>query len=280
VRSARLLGHQHHALEAVAAVAEGPVAITLCRGGARKTYYHTDPNEDAACFAFGAFGILVAVADGHHGARGAELAVEWLLANRAPEWTGSGGPADPDAWQESARETLQAIHREVLSQGESLRVEPAPTTLSLALVRPEAGLLLHASVGDSHVFLARQNDPKGHEARDLAWSTTGRRRCAFLGERYEGEGLREEHWVVGCEPLDEARAVLLATDGLSEVQIGVEDPAAAAAGAVEHALDSKPSLRALEACRKLTETALDAHRRNAAGDNMSAAVIWLDSGDE
>jgi serine/threonine protein phosphatase PrpC len=280
VRSARLLGHQHQTLEAVAAVSEGPVAITICRGGARKTYDHTDPNEDAACFAFGDFGVLAAVADGHHGARGAELAVEWLLAHRAPEWTGSPGAPDPEAWQRTARETLQAIHRDVLRQGETLRIAPAPTTLSLALVRPDAGLLLHASVGDSHVFLARALDPDAHEARDLAWASTGRRRCAFLGERYEDDRLGEEHWIVGCEALDDARAVVLATDGLSEVRIGVEDPAEAAARAVDHAAGCKPPLRPLEACRNLTETALAAHRRNAAGDNVCAAVIWLDSGNQ
>ena len=60
MRSARLLGRDQSALGAVAAIAEGRAAITLSLGGALKTYHHTDPNEDAACFALGAGGMLAA----------------------------------------------------------------------------------------------------------------------------------------------------------------------------------------------------------------------------
>jgi serine/threonine protein phosphatase PrpC len=277
VRSARLLGHQHHALDAVAAITEGAAAITICRGGAKKTYSHTDPNEDAACFAFGPRGALVAVADGHHGSRGAERAVEWLLTKLAVEWTTTDpGEASREAWCASAKSALQAVHREVIAQGRELRVDPAPTTLSLALVRPDDDLLLHASVGDSHVFLASPDTADRHVARDVAWATTGKNRCYFAGESYEDGDLKEPHWVVGCEPIGGTRAVLLATDGLSEVRIGVEDPEEAAARAVDHATTNKPALRPLEASRHLTEAALGAHRENRAGDNICTAVIWLE----
>ena len=47
MRTATLIGRDHHVIGALAAVAEGPAAITLSRGGARKTYEHTEPNEDA-----------------------------------------------------------------------------------------------------------------------------------------------------------------------------------------------------------------------------------------
>lgn len=272
MRSGKLLGHQHHVLDAVAAVAEGPAAITLSRGGARKTYGHTDPNEDAVCFAFGGQGALVAVADGHHGARGAERAIEWLLRSPAPEWTEGSEGRSPEAWREAARSALQTIHHELLDQGAELGVTPAPTTFSLALVRPAEELLVHASIGDSHVFRVSADT-----SADLGWATTGRRRCFFAGESYEGGELEESFCVVDCEPLSDTRAVVLASDGLSEVRIGVEDPPAAAALAVEHAAECRPALRALEAGRHLTETALEAHRRNASGDNMCTAVIWLES---
>jgi serine/threonine protein phosphatase PrpC len=272
LRSAKLLGHQHHVLDAVAAVTEGSAAITLSRGGARKTYSYTDPNEDAVCFAFGSHGTLAAVADGHHGARGAERAIEWLLRSPAPEWTEQSESHSSDAWRERARAALQTIHRELIDQGSELGVAPAPSTFSLALVRPEEGLIVHASVGDSHVF--RVSAEKSH---DLGWASTGKRRCFFAGDSYAGGVLEESFCVVDCEPLADTRAVVLASDGLSELRIGVEDPPAAAASAVEHAASCQPALRALEAGRHLTETALEAHRRNASGDNICAAVIWLET---
>jgi serine/threonine protein phosphatase PrpC len=271
VRSARLLGYQHHKLDVVAAIGEGPAAITLSRGGAHKNYSHTDPNEDASCFALGTGGTLVAVADGHHGARGAECAVEWLLEGPADAWTAADPAASsPEAWCEQMTSALQQIHRAVIAQGESLRVAPAPTTLSMAIVRPREDLVVHASVGDSHLFLASPD-----AARDVGWATTGKRGCYFLGESYEGGVLEEWHWVVGCESLERVAAVVVASDGLSERRIGVEDPEAAAAAASAHGSSVEPALRPLETCKHVTETALQAHRDNNAGDNIAAAVAWL-----
>lgn len=276
VRSARLLGHAHHVVGAVAAVAEGPAAITLSRGGAAKRYAHTDANEDAAAFAVGAHGVLLAVADGHFGARGAERAIEWLLQERAPAWTGRDRLAfSLEAWNEAAGAALQAVHRELLRDAEELGVAPAPTTLSLALVRPREGWLLHASVGDSHVFLAGAGAPEAPGARDLGWATTGRRGCYFAGESYEGGELAADQWVAGREGLAGVRAVVLASDGLSELRIGVEDPAAAVSEAVAGAADLAPERRALETARAVTESALTAHRRNRSGDNICTAAVWI-----
>ncbi|MDX1648907.1 MAG: hypothetical protein R3263_03550, partial [Myxococcota bacterium] len=67
MRSAILRGRDHHHLGAVDVVSEGPAAAAISMGGAPKSYAHTDPNEDAAAFALGASGRLVAVADGHRG---------------------------------------------------------------------------------------------------------------------------------------------------------------------------------------------------------------------
>jgi serine/threonine protein phosphatase PrpC len=277
MRSARLLGEANHVYGAVAAVAEGPAAITLSRGGAPKPYDHTDPNEDAVCFALGEHGLLAAVADGHFGARGAERAIDWLLRERAPQWTGAlVEKASPDAWCEAGVAVLQAIHRDLHLQADELGLAPAPTTFSFVLVRPEEGILLHASVGDSHVFLARPAGSDAHTAHDVAWASTGLSRCAFAGASYEHEHLEPGQFVVDCTSIGDTRAVLLASDGLSEQRIGVDDPPAAAAEAIDHARSRPRDLRPLEACRHLTETALEAHKRNRAGDNVCAAVLWLE----
>jgi hypothetical protein len=39
-----------------------------------------------------------------------------------------------------------------------------------------------------------------------------------------------------------------------------------------------PELRPLEAARALVEAALDAHRAQGAGDNVAAAVYWIEGG--
>ncbi len=79
VKSALLRGRDHTRLGAIEVVAEGVLAIALSVGGFRKSYRHTDPNEDAAAFACGEGGLVVAVADGHGGAVASEAALERLL---------------------------------------------------------------------------------------------------------------------------------------------------------------------------------------------------------
>ena len=271
MRSARLLGHHHQALGSIAAIGEGPAAICLSLGGAAKTYAHTDPNEDAACFAVGAGGTLVAVADGHFGARGAQCAVEWLLEGPAADWTAETPPASSSAaWHERLADALQQIHRAVVEQDRSLGLDPAPTTLSMAVARPLENLVVHASVGDSPLFLATTK-----AARNVGWSAKGVSGCAFLGERYEGGVLQESQCVVGSEPSAGLDAIIVASDGLCETGIGVSDAAAAAAAATTHGADVDLEFRPLETCKHLSETALQAHRDNRAGDNIGAAVAWI-----
>ena len=76
---AKLHGEASDALGAVSAIAQGSVAITLSKGGARKTYEHTDPNEDGAAFAIGPAGVLVAVVDCHSGRDAARIAINVVL---------------------------------------------------------------------------------------------------------------------------------------------------------------------------------------------------------
>ncbi|MFP6641730.1 MAG: protein phosphatase 2C domain-containing protein [Myxococcota bacterium] len=270
MRSATLLGRHHPHVGHLASVAEAEAAITLSRGGAEKTYSHTEVNEDAAVFALGEGGSLIAVADGHFGASGSEAIVEFLLSTHAPEWTGPGALGhDSDSWQNTALDTLHACGRAVLSRAGELGLPPAPSTLSLALVRPAEDTLAWLCAGDSHVFVVE--DTGAHE---VGWHSLGRERSYFLGyEATTREGLHDRS-LSGISPLSGVGAVVLATDGLSEPDIGVADPAAAAAAATERALDVEPQLRPLTAARGLAEIALEAQRGNRAGDNIATAVFW------
>ncbi len=255
-------------------MAEGPAAIALSRGGARKTYNHTEPNEDAALFALGDGGALIAVADGHHGASGSEAALEDLLQRTAPEWTAAGTVVGSnEAWQEMALDALLACNRAVLARAAELKVAPAPTTLALALVRPAEALLVHACVGDSHCFQATDT-----LVVERGWAALGRRDTYFLGYQAETREREQEKCVLGCRPLADTRAVVLATDGLSERGIGVTDPEAAVREAVREASRCEPELRALDTCKRVNQAAIDAQRRQRAGDNIGCAVLWLTAG--
>ena len=255
-RSALLLGRDHPRLGAVAAVAEGPVAICLSRGGARKTYSHVEPNEDAVGFALGA--------------GGSQLVLERLLADTARAWTARASPrSTPVAWREALIELLLAANHAVLADAGQHARPPAPTTLALALVRPTEDQLIFASAGDSHIFSVGADGV----VADLAAGDGG---AWFLGhETATREGI-ETHCRLGSTPLAGRRALLLATDGLSERGIGVEDPTAATRAAFDAALVYPPELRALQACKALCHAAVAAQRAQRAGDNVGCAVLWLE----
>jgi serine/threonine protein phosphatase PrpC len=271
VRTALLRGQDHTELGAIGLVSEGPAAIAICKGGAMKTYSHLDPNEDAACFAIGDGGMLVAVADGHDGASGAEAALRALLEECAANWVGERSPASsPEQWTEVAGRALSTLNSAVLRDGDERQGDAAPTTLSLALVRPREGLLYHASIGDSHVFQHRER------ATELGWASRERKRAYFLGYESQGSDGMLEKSQIGCETLEGVSAVVLATDGLSERAIGFDDPAGAVTEVVASALRSEPpELRAAEVSRGITEATIAVHKRNRAGDNIASAVLWL-----
>ena len=74
MQTAFLRGRDHQWVGGLELTGVGPVAIALSRGGARKTYSYTDPNEDCVAFAIGEGGQLIVAADGHHGELGSEAA--------------------------------------------------------------------------------------------------------------------------------------------------------------------------------------------------------------
>jgi hypothetical protein len=264
VRAALLRGREHLATGRVGTASTGSAAAAISVGGAPKPYPHTDPNEDAALCAAGARGSLVAVADGHWGHRAAELVLETLLATHAELWT-EGATRAPERWYQEVLAALGTLNEAVLEARSEL--QRSRTTLALALARPAEDLAVTASVGDSHVFQV-----VGERVIDLGGSRSGR--SFFLGQEPVRPSALERDTRIALQPLGASVALVAATDGLSEAAIGVPDPVAAVRTAVA-AEGGGAGARAGEVAHALVEAALDAHRKNAAGDNVAVAVAWL-----
>jgi serine/threonine protein phosphatase PrpC len=266
MRTGVLRGRDHLLMGAVAALAERRVAIALSRGGAAKNYGHKDPNEDACAFAWSEQALLVAVADGHWGARGAEIALDRLLERHAPRWLSPGAIALAERWFLEAPEVVQDLHRALLAAGNGEQIA-GRTTLAVALVRPRERWWSALLVGDSHVFTV-----DGARARE--WAPASPDEVVFVGDARLDRAAIERG--VRCA-LEQGvpDAILLASDGLSEAGIGVTQPARAVAESATAARTAIGDLRPLAAARGLAERALEAQRQNDAGDNVATACAWL-----
>ncbi len=263
---AALWGSESQIIGGVSVIAEESAAISLSQGGFKKRYPHTEPNDDAATFAFGEAGVRRAVADGHNGCDAAKSAIDELMLRAGALLTRNG--STDDEWKNDALETIGAIQTALVSRVEQGVRGHSRTTLALALVLPSEGLLAFASVGDSHIFRVCPN-----EVVDLGAHSEGLR--CFLGNPANDLGTLAKKSVIGVESLANTRAVILATDGISEPGIGVDVPeftvSECAAGADRFA----PELRPLELARNVAEAALAAHQRHRAGDNIATAVTCL-----
>jgi serine/threonine protein phosphatase PrpC len=264
-----LLGRDHVRIGAVAALAEGRVALALSRGGAPKRYDYVEPNEDACAFAMTDRAWLLAVADGHWGARGAELARERVLERHAPRWLSPGALALAERWTSEAPEVVLDLNRTLLDAGGESAV--GRTTLALCLVRPDDGWWAGLCMGDSHVFRVGGDTVREHFGTDERG-----KRSTFVGDSRIDRERAEQAVRAGVEPDGRGGAIVLATDGLSEQGIGVSDPAAAVDQAARGASATAEDVRPLELARGVLERALAAHRRNRSGDNAASAVLWLD----
>jgi hypothetical protein len=264
MRTGLLRGRDHVQLGAVSALAERRAAIALSRGGAAKTYEHRDPNEDACAFAWTEHAWLIAVADGHWGSGGSELALSRLLERHAPRWTSPSPIALADRWFLEAPDVALDLNHSLVAAGGATTI--GRTTLALALVRPRDGWWAALLVGDSHLFVA-----DGARASERCPSPA---KVTFIGDpQIDRAGL--ERAVRCAVERDVPRAIVLATDGLSEPEIGVTNPARAVAESIGAARGLDTDLRPLAAARGLAERALDAQRANASGDNVATACVWL-----
>jgi serine/threonine protein phosphatase PrpC len=270
LRSEILCGREHPQIGAIDLIAEGECAVAISRGGAAKTYSHTDPNEDACLFVWGPNGVLVAVADGHHGASGAEVAVRHLAEVLAAPAIEHAGPLDRDRLLALADQAMDGAHSAIVDEAARCELPPAPTTLSFALARPAEGLLLHASIGDSHIFCTRNDGA----LVDLGWDADPNPVLGFLGDpmpRGPGSWVRSD-----CLPLADVEALVLVTDGFSEEGIGFDDPAAQMRHILEASLDDsvRADRKPVLTCRTVMESAMACQRRNRSGDNLGCAV-WV-----
>lgn len=264
MNAAILFGRSYAELGAVGEQVGHGVAAALSRGGAAKPYPHTDPNEDAVLAARGARGALVAVADGHWGARAAEIAIERVRDHHVADFV-DGPERSSDRWYQEVLHLLLAANDAVLkAQTDEQR---SRTTFALALARPAEKLLIATSVGDSHLFVAspaavREILPRprkltvfGHET----WSASQAERMA----RFDV-----------C-PLDDLDVLVAASDGLSEKGIGVADPLVTVTEIITTARSANGN-RAASAARAIVDAALAAHVAQNAGDNISAGVAWFE----
>jgi serine/threonine protein phosphatase PrpC len=272
MKTAFLRGRDHHRLGGIELTGVGRAAVGLSRGGARKTYSYTDPNEDCVAFAVGEGGQLVIAADGHHGELGSEAAVQTLLDEFASTWTAATAPVRAaDDWRALGLEALLRANRAILEIAGRSQLPPAPTTFVVALLRPAEDLLLSLSVGDSHIFAIDDGQAVDLGGRNPDWKFT-----PFLGYEQAKREMMEEYSVIGTRSLRDLRAVVLATDGLSEPGIGVADPGQTVYGTVSQVESDAPTdRRAVETCRGVVEVAMRAHRDQKAGDNMGCSVVWV-----
>jgi serine/threonine protein phosphatase PrpC len=275
MHTAFLRGRDHQWVGGLELAGIGRAAVALSRGGARKTYSYTDPNEDCVALAVGDGGQLIIAADGHHGELGSEAAVQTILDEFAADWTAARAPVEARAaWRELGLDALLRANRAILEVAGRNQLPPAPTTFVLALLRPADDLLLSLSVGDSHIFAIDEGQAIELGGRNPDWKFT-----PFLGYEEARRELMEEYSVIRLRSLNEVHAVVLATDGLSEPGIGVADPASAVYGIVAR-VEFEESGRsddrcAVETCRGVVETALRAHRRQKSGDNVGCSVVWV-----
>jgi serine/threonine protein phosphatase PrpC len=182
-----------------------------------------------------------------------------------------GGGVTAATWSRHALAAVCDANGEILQERLDTEIGTSRTTLTIALVLPEAGELLYACFGDSHLFRIR---PDG--VVDLAEGEPAMGLDSFLGHGRETPESLGAKCRIGVEPLENTIAVALVSDGLSEHQIGVENPAGVVRESIETARKALPELRPLEASRSIVEAALAAHRKNASGDNVCAAVVWLE----
>jgi serine/threonine protein phosphatase PrpC len=195
------------------------------------------------------------------------VAIRRLTEHFAPGWTGGDAPA-ATTWKATTLAVLSDLNAAICDEAAGPDPDDSRTTLAFALVLPDDDRLAFAAIGDSHVFRVGDNSADDI-ARDAGAYT------AFLGVRDEPLDALRNKFFCGTQPLDRIRAVMLATDGISERGIGMEAPSFGVLEATRSADAAAASARSLVSARRLVELALEAQRQNRSGDNVATAVIRL-----
>jgi len=267
--TARLHGADHTELGELAAVSEASAAIVLSRGGARKRYAYRDPNEDCVGFSLSDWGAVAVIADGHSGQEAARCAIDRLLETHAPRWLTASALALEDRFVSEAADVAFDANTAIVRATTGSGREDSRTTLSAVVLRPREHFMAAFSVGDSHVF-------RFGAGRAEAFTVPEAEHITYLGDPAHTLERLRAYVCAEVAPLEATRAVVLATDGLSERGIGVADPGAAVADALREAEHAKPELRPLRAAQGVAQRALEAQRKHDAGDNIAAAVLWIE----
>ena len=268
MNAAVLFGRSQMVLGAVGEAAGAGCGAALTRGGAPKPYAHTDPNEDAVLAARGARGALVAVADGHWGARAAEIAIETVRDAHLADFV-DGPERSADRWYQAVLHLVVTANDAILkSHTDDNRWR---TTFALALLRPAEELLVATSVGDSHLFAGSSDG-----VREILQK---QRKITVLGNTRWTPSQAERNARFDVCPIGGADVLVAVTDGISESGIGVADPLATVSEIVTASRALVPEARAARAARAVVDAGVAAHVANRAGDNVAAGVAWL-AGDE
>jgi serine/threonine protein phosphatase PrpC len=194
VRSATLLGEDHPTLGevAVSSLGEG-IAIGLSAGRLPKSYWHLDPNEDAALAMAAGDAVLLAVADGHHGFDAARAAIAELRA-LGPDLLRT----EPRHLEDTLDQALGEVEDRVAALIATLPDErrDSRTALSVALLRTDRAAA--ATYGDTTVLRVR-----GGKAKPLAGTSV------FLGSAGAAPS-------AGSGRLKRGDCVVLCSDGITD----------------------------------------------------------------
>ena len=232
------------------------VGVAMCLGGAPKGYRFVDPNEDAVM----AWGyhcrLLLGLADAHNGATAGDVALDWLKEHGA-ELVSRATPSD---WAVDAERRFSAVELSI-RQENGRRGARSQTTFLVAVVILAERRLYYAAVGDSHLMIFR-----GEAPRWLVGSAGNQ--DFFLGAPPGRGDVVPTRLQTGFVALAPGAAVVLASDGISTVGIGFDEPLAA----VGEVVCGSGSLDACELAGQIATAACQVQARKASGDNIGVAV--------
>jgi hypothetical protein len=262
----RLYGCQFAKPGAVGTTSGVRTAAVVCQGGAPKRYAYTDPNEDAVLLAEDNDRLLLAVADAHGGSIAGEIALEHLAATSVDAWMSNG--MDGGCWRTEATSCFVAIHQAIQRENR-LTGRSSFTTLVVCLADLQCSLAYFACVGDSIALLL------GPSSARWAFDSNPRDGC-FLGNPQLDIELLPSYCPCKLHALEGITAVLLATDGISTIGVGFDDPLASILEVAQTGPCTLPTPPApLALAHRVVQAARLAQKRNDAGDNIAVAAIVL-----